>query len=103
MHPDLAQNYITLCAISYDGAPHRRSFAHWESRFKIAKVIRPNHVSGLSRINVLECHKRCTGQKALPFPPFGSLEKAFLFLLAEEAGTYVTTTRSRNDDTTDEL
>ena len=35
------------------------------------KVIRPNHVSGLSRINVLQCRKRCTGQqKGSPFSPF---------------------------------
>ncbi len=35
------------------------------------KVIRPNHVSGLSRINVLQCRKRCTGQqKGSPFCPF---------------------------------
>ncbi len=34
-------------------------------------VIRPNHVSGLSRINVLQCRKRCTGQqKGFPFSPF---------------------------------
>lgn len=35
------------------------------------KVIRPNHVSGLSRKNVLQCRKRCTGQqKGSPFSPF---------------------------------
>ena len=34
------------------------------------RVIRPNHVSGLSRINVLQCRKRCTGQqKGSPFCP----------------------------------
>jgi hypothetical protein len=39
-----------------------------------AKVIRPNHVSGLSRINVLQCRKRCTGQqKGTPFSPFRSI------------------------------
>ena len=35
------------------------------------KVIRPNHVSGLSRINVSQSRKRCTGQqKGSPFSPF---------------------------------
>jgi hypothetical protein len=60
---------------------------------------------GLSRINVLQCRKTCTGQqKALPFLPFGSFEKAFLFRFAEEAGTYVTTaTRRGNSETADEL
>lgn len=38
------------------------------------KVIRPNHVSGLSRINVLQCRKRCTGQqKGSPFSPLRSI------------------------------
>lgn len=43
-------------------------------------------------------------KKGLPLLPFGPFEKAFLFLFAEEAGTYVTTTtRSRNSETADEL
>ena len=70
------------------------------------KVIRPNHVSDLSRKNVLQCRKTCTGQqKGLPFVPFpGPSEKALLFRFAEEAGTYVPlTTRSRKSDTADEL
>src|SRR5277367_6448457 len=38
------------------------------------KVIRPNHVSGLSRINVLQCRKRCTGQqKGSPVSPFRTI------------------------------
>ena len=38
------------------------------------KVIRPNHVSGLSRINVLQCRKRCTGQqKESPVSPFRTI------------------------------
>jgi len=47
------------------------------------KVIRPNHVSGLSRINVLQCRKRCTGQqKGSPFCPFrGTIRKSVSFSL----------------------
>ena len=38
------------------------------------KVIRPNHVSGLSRINVLQSRKRCTGQqKGSPFCVFPTI------------------------------
>ena len=43
-------------------------------------------------------------KKGLPFLPFGPFEKVFVFLFAEEAGMYVTTTtRSRNSETADEL
>src|ERR1700685_4578744 len=47
------------------------------------KVIRPNHVSCLSRINVLQCRKRCTGQqKGSPFCPFrGTIRKSASFSL----------------------
>jgi hypothetical protein len=47
------------------------------------KVIRPNHVSGLSRINALQCRKRCTGQqKGSPFCPFrGTIRKSASFSL----------------------
>ena len=38
------------------------------------KLIRPNHVSDLSRINVLQCRKRCTDQrKGSPFSPFRTI------------------------------
>ncbi len=46
------------------------------------KVIRPNHVSGLSRINVLQCRKRCTcRQKGPPFSPFRTIRKSASFSL----------------------
>src|ERR1022692_3050179 len=46
------------------------------------KVIRPNHVSGLSRINVSQCRKRCTGrQKGSPFSPFRTIRKSASFSL----------------------
>jgi hypothetical protein len=53
---------------------HKRSFAPigpGTVPVETVKVIRPNHVSDLSRINVLQCRKRCTGQqKGSPFSPF---------------------------------
>src|SRR5215470_2766929 len=53
---------------------HKGSFASigpGTGPVETVKVIRPNHVSGLSRINVLQCRKRCTGQqKGSPFCPF---------------------------------
>src|ERR1017187_4839940 len=91
----------------YSHVAQRVLCAHWvgDSPVETVKVIRPNHVSGLSRITVLQCRKRCTGQqKGLPFVSFQPSEKAFLFRFAAEAGTYVTTTtRSRNSETADEL
>ena len=60
---------------------HKRSFAPigpGTVPVETVKVIRPNHVSGLSRINVLQCRKRCTGQqKGSPFCPFrGTIRKS---------------------------
>jgi hypothetical protein len=69
------------------------------------KVIRPKYVSGLSRTTFYSAARGAqASKKGLPFLPFGSFEKAFFFLFAEKAGTYVTTTtRSRNNEAADEL
>jgi hypothetical protein len=56
---------------------HKRSFAPigpGTVPVETVKVIRPNHVSGLSRINVLQSRKRCTGQqKGSPFCVFPTI------------------------------
>ena len=77
----------TACLIRVDTARlHKGSFAPIGSgtvRVETVKVIRPIHVSGLSRINVLQCRKRCTGkQKWSPFCPFrGPIRKSASFSL----------------------